>query len=201
MAAREHQESSLLLREQVHDAVGCAYTHYNLGEISRLRGDLDEAERSLRDSLERFENLGDRMGVAYAEWSLGEVASRQRRFVRAADLVEHALETRQEIGDKRGIIECLEALAGIAVRSGSAQDGVRLMQSTAEQRRASLCPAPPAMRAEHEQTLADAENRLGDAAMAELWRERPLAPDEARILARQIVDRLLGSDGLLRAAG
>src|SRR5215217_8185092 len=198
--AQKYQEEGLRLRGLIHDAVGSAYSVYNLGEIARLRGDTAAAARYLADSLDRFAALGEKIGIAYAECSLGDLASQEGVTARAAQLLECALRTRTEMGDKRGVIECLEALAMAAIRSGEDQAGIRLLAAAAAEREALSCPVPPSTENQHDRALGGGRTRLGAPAVDALHAEgRLLAPDQARMLAHEIVDHLNARTGAAAA--
>ena len=97
----------------------------------------------------------------------------------------------QEIGDKRGVIECLEALAIAAIRSGEDQAGIRLLGAAWAERETLSCPVPPSTQNEHERALAGGRTRLGAPAVDALHEEgRLLTPEQAHVLAYEIVDRL-----------
>ena len=198
--AQKYQEEGLRLRGLIHDAVGSAYSVYNLGEIARLRGDTAAAARYLADSLDRFAALGEKIGIAYAECSLGDLASQEGDTARAAQLLECALRTRTEMGDKRGVIECLEALAMAAIRSGEDQAGIRLLAAAGAEREALSCPVPPSTQNQHDRALAGGRTRLGAPAVDALLAEgRLLAPNQARMLAHEIVDHLNARTGAAAA--
>jgi predicted ATPase len=194
--ARQYQEEALRLREQVRDAGGSAYSIYSLGEIARLRGDSAEATRYLTDSLARFEALGEKFGLAYIACSLGDLASQAGNTARAADLLSRSLRTRAEMGDKRGVIECLEALAMAAIRLGEDHIGTRLLGAAWAERETLSCPVPPSTQNEHDRVLAGGRTRLGAATVDALHAEgRRLAPEQALMLAYEIVDRLNARTG------
>jgi predicted ATPase/class 3 adenylate cyclase len=194
--AQEYQEEALRLRERVHDAAGIAYSVYNLGEIARLRGDTTAAARYLIDSWHRFVALGDIFGIAYAECSLGDVASQEGDTTRAAQLFDHVLRTRREMGDRRGVIECLEAVAIAALRAGEDQVGIRLLGAAGAERGALSCPVPRSTQNQHDRALAGGRVRLGAEAVDALQEEgRLLAPEQALMLADEIVDHLNARTG------
>jgi tetratricopeptide (TPR) repeat protein len=194
--ARQYQEEALRLREQVRDAGGSAYSIYSLGEIARLRGDSAEATRYLTDSLARFEALGEKLGLAYIACSLGDLASQAGDTARAADLLSRSLRTRAEMGDKRGVIECLEALAMAAIRLGEDHTGTRLLGAAWAERETLSCPVPPSSQDELDRALAGGRTRLGAATVDALHAEgRRLAPEQALMLAYEIVDRLNARTG------
>jgi tetratricopeptide (TPR) repeat protein len=194
--AQDYQAEALRLRERVHDAAGIAYSVYNLGEIARLRGDTAAAARYLMDSLHRFVALGDTFGIAYAECSLGDVASRDGDTRRAAQMFDHVLRTRREMGDRRGVIECLEAVAIAALRAGEDQVGIRLLGAAGAERGALSCPVPPSTQNQHDRALAGLRTRLGAEAVDALHEEgRRLAPEQALMLAYEILDHLNATTG------
>jgi hypothetical protein len=100
------------------------------------------------------------------------------------------------MGDKRGVIECLEALGMAAIRSGEDEAGTRLLGAARAERETLSCPVPPSTQNEHDRALAAGRTRLGAGAIDALHEEgRLLTPEQALMLAYEIVDRLNARTG------
>ena len=57
-----------------------AFYVFNLGEIARDQGHLDEAERALTSALRTWRAAGYRSGTGYAKGMLARVAAWQHRY-------------------------------------------------------------------------------------------------------------------------
>ena len=74
-----------------------------LGNVSFLAGNRDDAERHYRDSLEIYDRTGDTIGLANVHSNLGVVYRRMGRWDDALREHESSLALRQRIGDPWGI--------------------------------------------------------------------------------------------------
>ena len=70
----------------------------NLGLIAEIMGDLDEAERLLKESLSITREIGNRHGEASSLDNLGLIAGRRGDLDKAERLHKEAEEIRKELG-------------------------------------------------------------------------------------------------------
>jgi hypothetical protein len=83
-----------------------------------------------------------------------------------------------------------------AIRSGEDKAGTRLLGAAWAERETLSCPVPPSTQNEHDRVLAGGRTRLGAATVDALHAEgRRLAPEQALMLAYEIVDRLNARTG------
>ncbi len=96
--AERHIRRARHLAEQRHhpfDLAVCAYLEGNLG---RVRGDLDAAERGYREATDRFAALGD-ANAWTTRAHLGIVLAERGAFEEARQLFELVLRSRSQLGD------------------------------------------------------------------------------------------------------
>lgn len=90
----------------------------NKGVIALTRGDLDEAERSLRQSLALHETLGDARGQAANLGNLGRIARTRGRLDEAEALLQRGLELQEAVGSVEGQAAALVSLGAVAQTRG-----------------------------------------------------------------------------------
>jgi hypothetical protein len=112
-----HARALAATRQQGH-ARGEALILRSLGDLHRLEGRPVEAERALRDSLERLTRLGDRAEQAHVERRLGLVYLAQGRLDDAEQWLERCRAAFEASGDARGSASSLRALGGLRRRQG-----------------------------------------------------------------------------------
>lgn len=88
------------------------------GTLARDKGDYQNANRLLEQSLDLQRRSQDKAGVATTLNTLGAVAANQGEFTRALDLLEESLALRQELADRRGQAVTLCNIAAIKNSAG-----------------------------------------------------------------------------------
>jgi len=81
-------------------------------------GDMAEAERLFRESIDLFEKLGDRFGVAHANTRLAQAARRRGDLDAARISFEEALAIHRSAADRHGEARVLAHLADVTADSG-----------------------------------------------------------------------------------
>jgi predicted ATPase/DNA-binding SARP family transcriptional activator len=114
VAARSAAEEALLAAPQHGDQLALRATLLNLGETMRDLGDLENARRYLRKSLEISTAAGDRFLVFATTHSLADLALRERDAPTATKLYLDALRMGAELNDDRNAGHCLAGLAAAA---------------------------------------------------------------------------------------
>jgi tetratricopeptide (TPR) repeat protein len=114
-------------RRPVRGRTGAALTTLYLGYATLAQGDRTAAARFAHESLRACRELGYKRGVILAAHFAGLLSYTAGDLAAARSLVRESLTLRNEVGDREGIAECLEALAGAAVRDGDRPKGARLL--------------------------------------------------------------------------
>ncbi len=146
------QASALYLRAQATvrrtgNAVMDAFYVFNLGEIARDQGHLDEAERALTSALRTWRAAGYRSGTGYAKGMLARVAAGQQRYDDAVRLCEEAIEELSDIGSRGEALEVQAGLAECLLLSGDVAGALALADETISQAHAlgGMAPQIPAL--------------------------------------------------------
>jgi tetratricopeptide (TPR) repeat protein len=132
------QAKALYLRAQVTvrrtgNAVMDAFYVFNLGEIARDQGHLDEAERALTSALRTWRAAGYRSGTGYAKGMLARVAIGQQRYGDARRLFEEAIQELSDIGSRGEVLEVQSGLAECLLLSGDTAGALSLADETISQ--------------------------------------------------------------------
>jgi non-specific serine/threonine protein kinase len=153
------------------------------GYLAFMSDDLVRARSLLEESLAVAERMGDRMAIAVGHHTVGQVARLDGRLEEAAAHYRDALRFGQELGDAASMSEPLQGLAAVAVATGDAERGVRLLGAN-DAIREQLGGGPPPEWLRLGDPLEDARRSLGDAAYQQAWQAgRALSVDEAVALA------------------
>ncbi|MCH7230873.1 tetratricopeptide repeat protein [Glycomyces sp. L485] len=102
------------IAEQVGDTQRTAHMFWGLGEVARLRGELDSAADRYRKALDNSRTVDDAGGIGNAERGLGEVAQLLRRADQAEEHYSKAMEAYLSIGDRRRAAYVQRGLARVA---------------------------------------------------------------------------------------
>jgi predicted ATPase/DNA-binding CsgD family transcriptional regulator len=185
-AAAAHHDRARALYEELGNADGVAWSHYDLGLLWR-RHDPDEAAQQLREALTRFRDSGYAWAIGCAGWALATVELRRGRVDEAPALVTEALDRFATVADGRGIAQCLEAAAGIACERTAHRLAGQLLGAAAALRERLAAPLPDEDRGQHHAATQQVRRALGpDGADAARRAGRELSTVEALALARHI---------------
>jgi predicted ATPase/DNA-binding SARP family transcriptional activator len=110
--ARELFETSLAIfhRLGLDGQRETALPLHGLGYMAHIRGEYEQAEQYLQDSMAVYRKAEDGWGIATALANLSLVARRQGTFEEAKRRAQASLALRREIGDRRGIASSLSNL-------------------------------------------------------------------------------------------
>jgi predicted ATPase/class 3 adenylate cyclase len=132
-------------------------------------------------ALEILETIGDRRGIARVLTHLAELALADGDTALARDLFRQSLANRQELGDMPGLATAMEGLAG-AIAIDDPEAAARLDGAAESLREAIRATVPPQAAADHDQTLAEIERRLGSDRFEAARRDgRQMTPNEALV--------------------
>jgi predicted ATPase/class 3 adenylate cyclase len=176
------QEGMAIARELGNDAIVARFLEAE-GYLAFMGDDLARARPLLEESLVLAERRGDRMAIAVGHHTVAQVARLDGRFEDAAAHYREALRFGQELGDAASMSEPLQGLAAVAIATGDAERGVRLLGAN-EAIREQLGGGPPPEWLRLGDPLADAKRSLGDEACQRAWEAgRDLTVDDAVALA------------------
>jgi hypothetical protein len=130
--------------------------------------DLDAAWPPLEEALALAEKQGDRMGMAVGHHTLGQVARLAGRYDDATRHYREALRFGHELGDDASLTEPLQGLAAVAIATGDADLGVRLLGANAAIRER-LGGGPPPEWIRLGDPLGAARGLLSEEAYQEAW--------------------------------
>lgn len=94
-----------------------------LGHHALIEGQLEDADRRFRASLEIAERLGEPLPIAGLYSNLAAVQFGLGRYSEARSLFERALEIEQREGDRKALAGSLANLATLLVREGDLEEG------------------------------------------------------------------------------
>ncbi len=100
---------------------------FALGELERLMGRADDAERDLREALKRFEELGYHLNVLAVEVSLGRLLFDMGKAEEARALLERARATQETdlaAGSMNSLHETYTTLANLHTAEGRPQEAL-----------------------------------------------------------------------------
>jgi hypothetical protein len=119
---------------------------------------------------------------------LGEVEAARGDHAFARTLYEESLAMAQEIGDKELFASGLEGLASVGAVQGELAWATRLWGAAEALREAIGAPLPPVERADYEQAVAIARDRLGKDAFASAWAEgRALTAEQVLAMRERVI--------------
>jgi hypothetical protein len=185
-AAARYAAESLGLRRELGDRSGAIESLRLLGDVARLEGRAETAERCYRESLDLAEALDDRCCATRARVRLALLARAVDRHDAARALLHQAAPVGS--GADAVLAEWVEAVSGLAVDGGHAEVGARLIAAAAALRSSIGVPVPIAERAAYDHDVEHARRALGDEAWAAATAAGcSMGPDEARDRSRALV--------------
>ena len=95
-----------------------AWVAMGAGALAWMQRDLDEADRCLTESLQRFEKQGDRGGQAFAQLWLGNVFYRREVYSQARAAYQQSLALAEEIQDVEAMTYARMWLGNLARKEG-----------------------------------------------------------------------------------
>jgi DNA-binding CsgD family transcriptional regulator/tetratricopeptide (TPR) repeat protein len=140
-----------------------------LGEVAHLQRNYAQATAFYQSSLALLRMIGSKRVIAGVLHNLGKVAQHQHDHERAAALYAESLALNRELGYEPGLADCLVGLAAVAIANGEAEHAARLLRAAGPHLGAMRGFMPLADRANYEQALAAARERLGERQFVRVW--------------------------------
>jgi DNA-binding CsgD family transcriptional regulator len=137
-----------------------------LGDLARLRSDLDIARERYLAALTILTEVNARPEIARCHAGLGRLAIDQGDLPAARRHLAESLQLSYASGSRIGMARGLEALARLALLERSPQTGVRLAGAVTALRKQAQLPALPGART---QRFLDMAAELGGHVVARLW--------------------------------
>ncbi|MFI9612477.1 BTAD domain-containing putative transcriptional regulator [Streptomyces sp. NPDC052023] len=179
--AREYHERARRLAVEQSDDFGEQFAEIGLGMGARRQGDLDTAERHMRNVLDVHRRMGYQPGVpSLILAELGFIAELRAEAGAALELQRDGLRAAHASGDPRAVALGLEGLAGAELLAGRAGRAARLLGAAAAARARVGTPLPEGERDDVDRISAGARGSLGEEGFrAEFERGGTLSPAEA----------------------
>lgn len=156
------------------------FANAGLGLSARRRGNLDEAERRLREVLAIHRLDGYRHGLAFALSELGFCAEQRGDAAAAHALHGEGLGYARQSGDPRAVAQALEGLAGADALTDQGVRAARLLGAATRTREDVGTPLPDGERFDVDRVTAAARALLGEEAFEQEWAKgRSATLDEA----------------------
>jgi non-specific serine/threonine protein kinase len=167
-AARAALDRSLVLACAAGDAFRTAHTINTLGDLHRCEGQYAAAQAMYQQSIELFRDVGAGRDLAAPLLNLGHACLHLGEFARARDFFGESLAIMEGNSERSwpgqpAVVECLLGFAALAIASGAADTGTRLLAAvgTLGMQHAKFSWA--ATRTEYEYYLALARTQLSEA--------------------------------------
>jgi predicted ATPase len=152
------------------DIWNMAFGLNNYGEVARVQGDYEKAEKYYRRTEELFKQADARGDQIRLVHTLGYIAQHKGEYEEAEALFKESLNDFLEIGNHRGIAECLAGLAGLATERGEHTWATPLLSAAESELKAFGGTWWPADRVEIERAQKRMRDALGDE-FETLWAE------------------------------
>jgi hypothetical protein len=179
------QRLAIELYGALRDPVREAYAKNALAMTAFRQGDLETSATLTLEARGSFEAVDDLWGIALTSGQLGALALRRNDYQSARDASLRGLETNERLRNRLGVAVSLQALAVVAVRTGSPDAGVRLAGAVDRINEVAGGEAPSSI-VGLEDPLELARESLPPDRMAALWREgRAMTMEDAIAYARR----------------
>ena len=182
-ATRRFEESVACCR-QAGDTMGVAQALLSLGHTYRAQGDFPRAARVFEEALAHSRAINLTWGVANLLSSLALLACDQGDYPRALALYQESLTLHQTFGNNTYLALDFEGMARALCALGQHERGTHLYAAAEQLRQTMRTPRPPDEQAWYNQTLATAQQALGNKRFEQAWATgTSLMPEEAVMLA------------------
>lgn len=188
-AARQHYEASLALARSAGERWLTALALGNLGIMAFHQGDILSANTLLTESLALFRTLGDTWYMATLLHILGRTTRQAGNNAQAEAYLRESLALFRTLGNQWGIALSIGGIAAVKSAQGDYEGAAELLGAEEALRKAVGEPLYPSIRIDHEQTVAELHQSLGEAATRTAWargQALTLEQIQARVLATKV---------------
>jgi predicted ATPase/DNA-binding CsgD family transcriptional regulator len=167
-----YAEDALSIFRELDFKPGMAQTLNIIGELTRVYGDNESAQKAYEECLRLVRETGEKRREAMTLNNLGCVMMRRSDAKQAEQLFRSALVKRLEVGhDKRGAITNVLFLAGAIAVNGDLERATRLFGAAEALLEPMGVGLEPADQPEHDRNLALVRSQLDDATFQMCWNE------------------------------
>ncbi len=160
--ARERLNESLALAQSDGDSFRIAHTFNTLGDLARCEQNYSEAQKAYEKSAALLREIGAEHDLASILCNLGHTYLHLGDVEHAQALFRESMAIHQVQQNKHGMAECLIGFAGIAVKTGQAAAGARLLAVAAANSGQPTASVWLATRKESDRYLELAQTRLSE---------------------------------------
>ena len=164
-------EEALALFRKLDYKPGITQVLIGLGEVSRLDGDYERAEKAYREAIEVASKIGNKLQEVISFSNLSYVAYHQGDFERAEAIAQEAISRRMELGNISSIPQELSTLAGPLAAQGNVEKAARLLGASEALLEAMGLFIQPGDRFEAERYESAVREQLDDATFEAAWAE------------------------------
>jgi predicted ATPase/DNA-binding CsgD family transcriptional regulator len=164
-------EEGLAMFRALNFQPGIAQALNIIGEIARLNGDDDRAERAYEECLAVSHETGETRRICYLRQNLALIAQHRGNHSRAIELVRQALELARARKDKHDIAEGLAILAGSVSALDDLQKPARILGASEAALERLGTFHQPADKPEYDRIVAEVRAQLDYTSFQKAWAE------------------------------
>ncbi|MDQ2651700.1 MAG: LuxR C-terminal-related transcriptional regulator [Chloroflexota bacterium] len=167
--ARAPWAEEVVIRQELGDTLGAAWTLHNLGIASLLADALDQAAAYMQEAMATFTEAEDHYALAFVHTNLGRIMAQQGDDARAAHHFQRGLALFHQSRDHWGVGHGLEDCGWLLVRAGQPERGARLLGAAATTRDLNGVQLTMVHARGHERVVAHARSVLGETRFIEAF--------------------------------
>jgi predicted ATPase/DNA-binding CsgD family transcriptional regulator len=164
-------EEALALFRKLDYRPGITQVLIGLGEVARLDGDYERAEKAYQEAIDVASKIGNKLQEVISFSNLSYIAYHQGDFERAEAIAREAISRRMELGNISSIPQELSTLAGPLAAQGNVEKAARLLGASDALLEAMGLFIQPGDRFEAERYESAIRAQLDDATFEAAWAE------------------------------
>lgn len=167
--AEQYYKDALAIFEDIGSSIAIPWVKNNLARIYHKRGDSLKAERYFHESLIASRERDDRQQIAWILQAMAVMKLDNGVLSKAKVNLKESLIVFQEFNERYGIIENIEEIGRLALISDKAEVAVKLLATTQSARETYLMPLEPNREQRIQDSIKEAETRLGNERFKQVW--------------------------------